>query len=988
MKKILLLPLCVLFLLADEACLPSSGSQETTASSLAEEWQEAPNITKPWTRWWWHGSSVSRAGITQELEAFQQAGIGGVELTPIYGVIGEEASFIPFLSPEWVDMLEFTLQEAERLGLGVDMATGTGWPFGGPWVSPADASHYLAHQHWTVKGGERFHQTLSYSQPPILRTVFNRSSHWYDQMQAQGKSTDSLPVDLDWGAINDRPSIENLTSPIQENKQLQRLAADQVRFPQALPMVCVMAYNDEGARIELTNRVGEDLRLDWTAPDGNWTLYALYQGWHGKMVERAAPGGEGPVIDHFSADAIQHYLSRFDSAFQEKSLSHLRAFFNDSYEVDDAAGEANWTPDFLEAFQEKRGYDLKLHLPALLGEDTGENHQRVLSDFRETLSDLLLETFTQKWKDWAHGKEKIIRNQAHGSPANILDLYAASDIPETEGTDVIRAKFASSAANVSGKKLISAEAATWLGEHFTTNFGDLKQNLDRYFVSGVNHIFYHGSCYSPPGEPWPGRLFYAAIHANPRNPQWRHFPYFNQYVARTQSVLQSGNPHNDMLLYYPMYDRFATPGNGLLDHFDGHGPHLEATEVKGTADFLWDNGYTFDFISDRQISRLQNQGTQLISQGNEYQLLVLPKVDYLPLASLKKIIDLAKSGANIVIHRNLPKSFPGNQDKDLRQAQFDSLLQQLDFQPSQNSIQIASIGKGKILLGNELEKMLSYVGVLREKLVDTGLEFVRRTTPEANYYFVSNWSGKEVRQWIPINTTAENVLILDPMSGKEGLAQTRNISEDQWEVRLAIQHGASLILKTTPPTAMPKWEYYQQEEIIHPLTQNWTVSFVEGGPVLPSTFQVEKIAFWTDQQDESYQHFSGTGKYEYVMGRPKGQVAGWMLDLGEVHETAQVSLNGEVVGTLIGPTYKVFLDSALFLENNLLEIEVTNLMANRIVGLEEKGVFWKKFYNINLSARKRENLGPAGVFDASKWGVMPSGLAGPIRLIGMQKLYP
>src|SRR5262249_50276777 len=144
----------------------------------------------------------------------------------------------------------------------------------------------------------------------------------------------------------------------------------------------------------------------------------------------------GFVIDHFSTNAIRKYLLPFDRAFVGHSLNGLRAFFNDSYEVDDATGEADWTPQFLAEFERRRGYDLRPHLPALFGRDTGDVSRRVMADYRETISDLLLETFTAQWSAWARGHGRQVRNQAHGSPANILDLYAASDIPETEGTEI------------------------------------------------------------------------------------------------------------------------------------------------------------------------------------------------------------------------------------------------------------------------------------------------------------------------------------------------------------------------------------------------------------------------------------------------------------------------------------------------------------------------------------------------------------------------
>ena len=81
------------------------------------------------------------------------------------------------------------------------------------------------------------------------------------------------------------------------------MALDQMQFPGKLPLQSLMAYNDNGYGLNLTNKVDADGKLNWTAAEGKWTLYALFQGLHGKMVERAAPGGEGYAIDHFSAAA-------------------------------------------------------------------------------------------------------------------------------------------------------------------------------------------------------------------------------------------------------------------------------------------------------------------------------------------------------------------------------------------------------------------------------------------------------------------------------------------------------------------------------------------------------------------------------------------------------------------------------------------------------------------------------------------------------------
>lgn len=377
------------------------------AWASALEWPAVTNQTKPWTRWWWMGSIVDANDLTTEMQKYAAAGLGGLEITPIYGVKGCEDRFIDYLTPRWMEVLERTLKEARRLDLGVDMATGNGWPFGGPWVGAADACKNVVCQVYELKSGERLVEPVTYVQQPMVR------------------------------AIGRRLDISEIVEPISDNKDLQSLALEQVRFEKPLPLQVLMAYSDGGQAINLTDKVAVGGELDWTAPPGNWTLYAVFQGWHGKMVERAGPGGEGNVIDHFSREALQRYLGRFDRAFAGHDVGGIRAFFNDSYEVDDAAGESNWTPAFFEQFERRRGYDLRNHLPALFGKDEPEKNARVRCDYRETISDLLLEEFTIPWRRWAESRGTTTRNQAHGSPANLLDLYAASGIPETDRKSVV-----------------------------------------------------------------------------------------------------------------------------------------------------------------------------------------------------------------------------------------------------------------------------------------------------------------------------------------------------------------------------------------------------------------------------------------------------------------------------------------------------------------------------------------------------------------------
>src|SRR6478672_9419543 len=140
------------------------------------QWPSITTTTKPWTRWWWEGSAVTKNDLTWNLQQFQKAGLGGVEITPIYGVQGYEQSFIKFLSPHWMDVFKHTLNESKRLGLGVDLANATGWPFGGPWVKDEDASKTVYYKTYAVNGGDQLKDLVQYKQEAMVRTANNKAA--------------------------------------------------------------------------------------------------------------------------------------------------------------------------------------------------------------------------------------------------------------------------------------------------------------------------------------------------------------------------------------------------------------------------------------------------------------------------------------------------------------------------------------------------------------------------------------------------------------------------------------------------------------------------------------------------------------------------------------------------------------------------------------------------------------------------------------------
>jgi len=901
------------------------------------QWPPVAAEQRPWTYWWWPGSAVDQPNITALLEDYSSAGMGGVHIIPIYGAKGYEDRYIPYLSPEWTAMLSHTAKEAERLGMGVDMTTGTGWPFGGPQVTPDDASSLVKIETFPATGGRRFERVM-------------------------------------------------------EEGEVQ----------------AVMAFSPGGEYIDISDGYDADARrLTWVVPPGEWNVYTVTMAGTGQQVKRAAPGGEGNVMDYLSRDALTRYLDRFDDAFVSVPDSTVRAFYNDSYEV----YRANWTDDFLDAFKEMRGYDLTRYLPALLGEGDGDTVARVRHDYNETVSDLLLGCFTEPWVEWCHGHGGKTRNQAHGSPGNLLDLYAAADIPETEAfgpsgfpipglrrdrnipehfgkPDILVQKFASSAAHVAGKPLVSSESCTWLGEHFQVALSQVKPEIDALLVSGINHVFFHGMAYSPKDALWPGWLFYASTNFAPTGSFWRDIPSLNAYIARCQSFLQRGAPDNDVLLYWPVHDIWRGEADeDMLHHFQVHnaGEWLHGSPFHRAASIMWDRGYAFDYISDHQLVAAAVDAGAITVEGGSYRTLVVPGCRFMPSATLEAIAGLARTGASVVFIGGLPEDVPGLTGLPAERAHFRELLDLLGSPDTgENGVGTVSVGDGRILVSDTLENALALCGVSREDMTDSGIGFIRRKLDSGHVYFMTNLGDRHAENWFTLSVNAKSAAIFDPVSGKVGTVPVRRKTGGGANVFLSLEPGRSLILRTFSGQRVrgDKWRYLSDDGDPVDLTGTWNVTFIEGDPALPNPASTDRLASWTEFGGEDVLSFHGTASYTLSFGRPAAHADDWMLDLGTVCESARVRLNGEDIGTVWCLPFRIPVGHALRRGENRLEIEVTNLAANRIADLDRRGVPWKIFHDINYVTIRYEP------FDASGWPPMESGLLGPVRLVPMELKDP
>ena len=395
-------------------------------------WPEATMDSKPWAYNWWMGSAVDAEGLEHQCREMAAKGFGGFHVIPIYGAKGWENKYREYLSKDWIEGWNMGVQIARRYGLGVDLTMGSGWCFGGPWISEKDACS------------------------------------------------------------------------------------------------------------------------------------------SGMKVKRAGLGGKGYMVDPFSASSMSNFVARFEPFFGKNAqgVERPRAFYHDSYEY----------------------YGAK---PKTAGDPCS----------------MQLEAF-RVWADWCRSNGYLTRNEAHGAPGNWLDLYALADMPETEMfaeecRDILVSKFASSAAHVTGRKLVSSESCTWLKEHFTETLSDFKIFIDRLFLSGVNHIFYHGLCYSPVDVVWPGWSFYASSQMNPRNPIWRDVDLLNAYISRCQSMFQACTPDEDTLLYWPHADSRAASdaSDGRLTVHNATN-WFNALPIGFTANRLAAEGVQFDYVSDLQLRTL------------------------------------------------------------------------------------------------------------------------------------------------------------------------------------------------------------------------------------------------------------------------------------------------------------------------------------------------------------------------------------------------
>ena len=601
----------------------------------------------------------------------------------------------------------------------------------------------------------------------------------------------------------------------------------------------------------------------------------------GMKVKRAGLGGTGYMLDPFDLEAMKLHVAQFDKWFGKAAQSVTC----EDLVRDDSTDEA---ADILVAARPRAFYHDSYEYYGAepkKGQDVDESQ---LACFKV-------------WTDWCRENGYLTRNEAHGAPSNWLDFYALADIPETEmfgknDRDILISKFASSAAHVKGTKLVSSESCTWIDEHFCERPQEIKMFLDRLFLSGVNHVFFHGCCYSPVEAVWPGWCFYASIEMNPRNPIWREMRAINGYVTRCQSLFQTWTPDNDLAILWDPTS-FREKHKGEVAQMTVHNREWFYGEKIGkVAKELYDAGYAFDYVSPRMVKA---------GLAKKYAAVLDPKL-FNAEARNRPLRGFATHGE---------ANTPSEASAERRREELVEGVRKMPFDAA------------------------------------SGLLATRWKKDGETAYFVVN-TGTVARAVV---AGGKPYGVMNPLTGEIETARHEAIE-------VASGHSLFLVGDGFEVTTAAKRTC---DGIA--LAGPWEVSPICGGPALPAPRKLDALVGWETFDDA----FSGTMLYKTTFDMPNARPSS--LSLGDVREIARVRLNGRDLGVKFMPPYDFAIPAGVLGEKgNVLEVEVTNLGANRLRWNDLNGVDWKYFSDINMVGLDYKPL------DASKWKPLKSGLIGPV----------
>ncbi|MFZ1937874.1 MAG: glycosyl hydrolase [Terracidiphilus sp.] len=866
-----------------------------------------PADARPTMRWWWFGPAVEKLELSRELHAMRDGGIGGAEIQPVYPLELDNPS---------TGFRNYPYLSKEFL----DRVAFT-----------AQTAHEL---------GLRLSLTLASGWPygGSYVPVTDAAGRLRVVADAIPSAANSVPV----------PSIRN------GEKLLASFIAGGT--PQH--------YDAENAK-EISEI--HDYRLSVPAGSGDPRVALFFiSSRTGQQVKRAAVGAEGFVLDHFSMDAIQNHLKVVaDPLIAACGANAPSSVFSDSLEVYDS----DWTPDFLQEFRTRRGYDLIPLLPELVA-GTGPKAVDLRYDWGRTLAELIDEHYLTPLNTWAREHHTHFRSQSYGEPAVTLSSNALVDLPEGEGSQwhggFSFTRWATSASHLYGRPVTSSETWTWLhSPSFSATPLDMKAEADTFFLQGINQLVGHGWPYSPPSAGDPGWSFYAAAVFNDHNPWWIVMPNVTSYFTRMSYLLRQGKPANDVAVFLPEEDgqgRFRPGHVSVTDEMRTLlGPDLVPS--------ILDEGYNLDFIDSAAIDHI----------GIKYPVLVLPSVERIPLATYRKIQEYARHGGTVIAVKSLPIRAPGVVESPRDSDAVKQISHDL-FAPDAKNTRLVPTPRD---LGAAIGTVLKPDVAITPATPEVG--FIHRKLADADVYFVANTGNQPHAIDVTFRVERPNAEWWDPMSGdvtSAGSAHRLHMDLAPYESRVVVFTNHVEPLPENPVAAR-----FDSIDLAH----DWKVTFDKTGAKESMT----SFQSWTGIDDERY--YSGTATYERTIQIPENvaKAGRVLLDFGvgtpvprtQLHQAgtrtwydaplrdvAQVYVNGKLAGSVWHPPYNINVAAFLHPGTNDLKIVVANTAINELAGRSGPD------YRL-LNLRYGERFTPQ---DMDHLEPQPSGILGPLRLISAQ----
>jgi len=907
--------------------------------SLESGFKKPADEYKPWTWWHWMNGHVTREAITRDLEEMKRSGLGG------FGLFNTQEGIpkgpVKYGSSQWWELLEHTMDEAERLGLSMEIFNCSGWSAtAAPFVTPDKAMQEVAWTEARFSGPGKAKIQLTVPKAALgLERDMKKDPKINQRYYMPRKSVEGYFRDLAVFAV---PSIPKGEKPWTLKKWREKAGFGKLTGymnPDKRKMPKNQLVRQDQV-IDLSEYMNADGLLEWEAPAGEWTILRMGYQPTGRGNHPASHGGKGLEIDKLSAKAMDFYwenfLNRVIKLAGDRAGNVFQNILCDSYE----AGHQNWTAGFDKKFIERHGYDIKKVLPILTGRviRSTEYTERVLWDYRKLISDMIVENYYGRMQENCAKAGVKFASEPYGRYGNTNDYDMAGkvDIPTCEwwayqGKQTHRigeARVAASAAHTYGRKVVNSEAFTGNPKRiFESHPGGIKVQGDYFMAQGVNKFCFHTWAHDPYQQaPGLGLGTYGS-RFDSRNTWWPYVGGFLGYLARNQYMLQQGKFVGDVICYA------------------GEDAPLKSDHLYRGGDILKDLPYSYDYSMCNTEILMQltvKDGRLLTKNGSDFRVLQLPPSPWMSVAVLKKVEELLQAGA--VISGAKPASVPGNIAK-AESDQFAALTKRIWGAANGRKIKSNQCGQGVIYWGEPLSKILSKHGIApdfsfsvvgNQKLGKTmyhgvGIDFIHRQLATEEIYFLSNQHAADKTIKARFRVSGKLPELWFPDSGEICKLNAAQSGNGHTEIELQFgPHEAYFVVfrDSAAATAVKPAPWSKKEQQIADLSSDWKLNFSNG-----ESASMAQLQSWTKLDKVKYHSGTATYTKSFTLSDQQLAKAGeYVVDLGQVDVIAEVTVNGKSCGVAWKAPYRVNVADALKVGENRIEVTVANLWVNRLIG--------------------------------------------------------